>query len=198
MSNGALASDYPTLTGFNQLLTLTIYNVAPGDTVGAPIVSDTVDASIPWRPEASAGCGTAWLASDGQCYSGLATEVTFDFASFTAPGQVIYGLSFNTETHGSNPIGAPGPYNSLNFGLSVTGPSVGSDPLPGTAYWNTSVAGFYADGGAGGVGTFRQDTNWTPYSGAIEFDGETPEPSTLALLGAGLIGLAFFRRRVRR
>src|ERR1017187_2328011 len=199
MSDWALASDYgSTQPGFNQLLTLTIYSVGAGDTVGAPIAVDTVDAFIPWRPPASAGCGSAWLAGDGHCYNGLTSEVTFDLPSFTAPGQVIYGLSFDTTNYGANPTGLPGPYDSLNFGLAVTGPTVGSDPLPGTAYLNSTWGGLYTDGGAGGLGIFRQDTNWAPYSGAIEFDGQAPEPATLTLLGAGLIGLAFFRRRVRR
>ena len=198
MSDWALASDYDSHSaGFNQLLTLNIYNVGAGDTVGTLIVSETVNAFIPWRPEASAGCGTAWMAADGHCYNGLATEVTFDLPNLKVSGPVIYGLAFDTTHYGANPTGQPGPYESLNFGLVQTSPSVGSDPLPGTAYWNTTYGGFYTDGGAGGVGIFRQDTEWS-YSGAIEFDGTAPEPATLTLLGVGLIGLAFVRRRVRR
>ena len=27
----------------------------------------------------------------------------------------------------------------------------------------------YADGGAGGVGVFRLDTNWAPYTPAVKF-----------------------------
>ncbi len=73
---------------------------------------------------------------------------------------------------------------------------VGSDPLPGTAYWNTVDAGNYADGGAAGVGVFRGDRNWSPYTGAIEFDSTAaPEPGTLALMAAGLAALSLRSRR---
>jgi hypothetical protein len=43
--------------------------------------------------------------------------VAFDFTGTTVPNSLIYGLAFNTETWGANPIGTSGPYNSLNFGL---------------------------------------------------------------------------------
>jgi hypothetical protein len=85
----------------------------------------------------------------------------------------------------------------LNFALVTTGPSIGTQPLPDTAYWNTSTAGNYSDGGAGGVGTFRQDTNWTPFSGAIEFD-VAPEPCTGTLMGIALLGIGFVRLRSKR
>lgn len=36
-------------------------------------------------------------------------------------------------------------------------------------YANFRYAPFYTDGGAGGIGTFRQDTAWAPYVPAIQF-----------------------------
>jgi hypothetical protein len=203
MSDWALLSDWLwevngrtiTTAGFDVPLTLNLYHVGTSDTVGTFIDSDTVTAFIPWRPEPSAGCGTAWRASNGICYNGSLSTVTFDLTGITVPNEVIYGLSFNTTDYGIPPTGVAGPYDSLNFALSANQPSVGSNPLPDTAYWETSYAGFYADGGAGGVGTFREDTNWTPYSGAIEFTTTTPEPASFGLIGLGLLGLGLAARR---
>jgi hypothetical protein len=194
MSDWALASDYPSFPGssgpaWSHPLTLNLYTVDNSGANPAPgtlIATRTQTFAIPWRPPADPTCpgGTAWRASDGNCYSGLAFTVTFDFTGTLVPSQIIYGVAFNTQTWGYAPIGAPGPYVSLNFGLSNQPPSVGSNPFPDTAYWNTQTAANYADGGAGGVGTFRRDTAWTPFSGAISFEVEDLPPiPTLSPLG---------------
>jgi len=188
MSDWALAADYgSTAPGFNVPLTLNLYGVGPSDTVGSLLATQTIDAFIPWRPP-SGGCDdpTAWLASNGNCYHGLASPVSFVLTGLEVPDQVIYGLALNTQHYGTPPIGAPGPYNSLNIGLATTAPSVGSNPLPGTAYVS-------ANGGA-----FEQEQNWAPYSGAIQFNDTAPEPWTLLLTGAGLLSLGVLRRKPTR
>jgi hypothetical protein len=188
MSDWAVESTYEavgTSAGYNHPLTLNVYNVGPGNTVGSLIGTDTINAFVPWRPEVSA-------------FNGIAFQVEFNFGGLLVPDEVIYGLAYNTNTWGYNPIGLPGPYESLNFGLSTAGASVGSDPLPGTAYWNTMTAANYTDGGAGGVGTFRQDTGWAPYTGAIEFQATAvPEPTGIILLGTLVGALGLLRRRKR-
>jgi hypothetical protein len=190
MSDWALASQFgsadPT---WNHPLTLNLYNVdnsGVDPAVGSLIATRTQTFAIPWRPEADPTCsgGTAWRAPNGNCYNGLAFTLDFDFAGVIVPDQVIYGLAYNTANFGYNPIGQNGPYNALNFGFSTVGPSIGTDPQPGTAFWNTATAGNYTDGGAGGVGVFRRDTAWTPFSGAIAFEATgAPEPGTFALIG---------------
>jgi hypothetical protein len=179
-----------TNNGFYVPLTLNLYNVGANNMVGAPIQSFTVDAFIPWRPAATSTCGNNYLGSDGLCHGGSLSTVTFDLGDLLTSSEIIYGLSFNTGHSGYDPAGVPGPYNSLNFALSTTPPSVGSNPLFNTAY----VA---ANGG-----TLGPDTGWDPYSGAVEFSGQeqqssVPEPSSLLTFGTGLLCLVvlFMRRR---
>lgn len=181
MSDWALASTYGSLSPtWDYPLTLNLYNVDSSGATPEPgslIASVTQTFAMPWRPEADAGCGTAWRASDGNCYNGMAFTVTFDFTGITVPDQIIYGLAFNTTTYGSQPTGQLGPYDSLNFGLTTTAPTIGGDPLPGTVYWNDS------------------SMNWS-YTGTVTFD-TVPEPATCLLLGAGLLGMCAFARRRR-
>ena len=179
MSNWALHSTYPTLpdAGFTHPITFNIYQVDNSGAVPQPgtrIASLTQSFVMPWRPEADPTCagGTAWRASDGSCYNGYAFTITFDFSSLalTLPEEVIFGVAYNTNTWGYQPIGQPGPYESLNFALNTTAPSVGTDVNLDDVFYNTKTAGWYADHGAGGVGTFRRDTEWSGYVPAVRFE----------------------------
>ena len=210
MSDWAPASDWTsaingttiTSAGFYIPLTLNLYAVGSNNSVGALLDSVTIDAFIPWRPAATAGCGNNYLGSDGLCHGGSLSTVTFDLAGLNVPDTIIYGLAYNTEHYGSVPTGVPGPYVSLNFALSSDAPSVGSNPLPGDAYVNSQNSADYGAADAGNLGTFGQGTGWSPYSGAVEFSGEAqqsavPEPASLLLLGSGLLGLSILILRRR-
>jgi hypothetical protein len=176
MSSWALHSNYLAMpaAGFTHPITLNIYLDATSAAAHAPVKTVTQDFVIPWRPEADPTCptGTAWRAADTKCYNGFGFTIAFDLRSlnYDLPEQFIYGIAYNTNTWGYAPIGTPGPYESLNVGLNSTPPvAVGTDVNPDALYWNTMTAANYADGGVGGVGIFRLDTNWTPYTPAIRF-----------------------------
>lgn len=191
MSSWALESTYQqvgTSTGFDVPLQLTVYGVGPGNTLGDVLAESSPIAHILWRPEASPGCGSAYSAQSG-CWNGLAQVVTFTFAGEAVPDQVILGLAFNTRTHGYNPAGVAGVYDSLNFGLATAVPSVGSDPTPGTVFWNTS----------GAVDGFQAASDWDPYSPmmAVNVSASVPEPMTFTLIvpSIAILGLALRRRK---
>jgi hypothetical protein len=178
MSSWALHSTYPTMdaAGYTHPITLNLYFTEAKALAHTPDVTITKNALIPWRPEADPACGTAWKGTDGICYNGFAFTLTFDLKSLnvTLPDSFIFGVAFNTNTWGYTSLGVAGPYESLNVGLSnVAGagvpPSVGADVDPDVVFWNTSHGPFYTDGGASGIGTFRQDTGWTGFQPAVQF-----------------------------
>ena len=163
--------------GYTHPLTLNIYAVDDsGGTpaTGALLATVTQDTFIPFRPSANPACTTngGWGAN---CFSGYAFNVTFDMSALNLvlPDEIIYGLAFNTQTWGYNPIGVDGPYTSLNFALVRpnidTWEQIGVDVDPDAVFWNTMTAGYYADGGAAGVGVLRHDTGWTGYVPAARF-----------------------------
>lgn len=162
-----------TAAGWKHEITLNFYNADTTGAVpaqGALIGTVTTAITVPWRPEADPACGTAWKDTSGACWNGKAFDATFDLAGLgiVAQDEVIVGVAYNTTHHGYAPIGGNGgPYDSLNVGL-VAAPTVGIDVDSDAIFWNTSFAGFYSDGGAAGVSTFRQDTGWSPFVPAIE------------------------------
>lgn len=184
MSSWAKKSEHPSIgsaTHFDHDITLNIYAAGPGDTVGALLGTKTQTFSIQYRPEVFG-------------FNGIAQNISFDLSSLSLnlPDTFIYGVAYNTETHGYNPMGTPGPWNSLNYGVVGSAPTVGTDVDADDVFWNTSFAGFYTDGGAGGVGTFRKDTAWTGFTPMAQFNA-VPEPATMTALALG--AAAMLRRR---
>ena len=180
---------------FTEPITLNIYK-APGDDPqtqadtpgnglpGAKILSVTRTFAIPYRPSANNakcrgtsqyfGAGAFYDAALGQCFPGLATNITFSLTSLhvTLPKNIVFGIAYNTSDYGYAPYGTTTtcytsttgcPYNSLNIALSndPTNLNVGSDPYTGGMYQN-ALAADYCDGGAAGSGTFRFDSPSTP------------------------------------
>ncbi|NMM35227.1 MAG: hypothetical protein HHJ13_14775, partial [Phycicoccus sp.] len=174
MSNWALYSEYTSDSRYSgntatwtHPITVNVYSNTL-DANGEPdtlLATTTEDITIPWRPEADSTCdgGTAWRAGDGNCYNGIAFNAVFDLSSMnvTLPDDVIVGVAYNTQTYGSAPMGAPGPYSSLNVGIPTDeAATVGHDDNADNVFWNASYEGR-------AVG-FRQDTNWTP-NGTVAF-----------------------------
>lgn len=203
MSDWALYSDYSSddrymgnSVTWTHPITINVYSNHLGLN-GVPdtlLATDTQSIIIPWRPaedptncptKDSPGYAYKWQSAPGpadtNCYNGFAFNAVFDLSSLnvTLPNDIIVGIAFNTQTWGITPIGLPGPYNSLNVLVPPNQPvTVGSDDSSDKVFWNTITARWYADGGAAGVGIFRQDTNWTPYGTvAMQIQANSPTPT---------------------
>ena len=225
LSNWAYESKYETLgtsAGYTVPITLTLYSpVHSGDTVsaGTPITSTTSFVFVPWRDEPNPGAcgdpdGGQPYSSGGGCYSGSTVLANFTFDNVVVSGEVIYGISFNTQNSGYAPTGVVGPYNSLNVAWSDAAPSAGGNPQPGSAFLNTTNNSIYFDFDsdnptANTSGTFRQDFNYTDYfvcadagvcqvdySAAVSFSS-TPEPGTVMMMLIGVAGVAAAKFRKR-
>ena len=106
----------------------------PNGSVGSTIASSTTNAHILWRPP-STGCLTPdgtldgyQIGGIGACYQGDSQLVVFAFGAIRTPARFIYGLSFSTTDFGAIPTHVNGPYDGLNFGLTLAAPSVGINP----------------------------------------------------------------------
>lgn len=167
---------------FTHPLTLSFYD--PAD-LSTPIGTVTQSFAIPYRPSASAECGGTgpWTVDGGtNCYNGFATAVTFDLSSspVTVPGTVGVAIAYNTQSYGTAPLGATGPYNSLNVALGPSPVSTGTDVDTDAVLVNYTNASFYSDGGAGGTGTLRADADWTGYNLMLEINADTPPAAVAA------------------
>jgi hypothetical protein len=157
---------------FNEPITFNIYGPgSDGVHPGALIASVTQTFAIPYRPSASPKCnGGRWYDSSLKaCFNGLATTINFSFSGVTLPGEIVYGIAYNTSHYGYHPFGESTAcytssggcgYDSLNIALSQdpTNVTVGSDPNPGTVWQDAIYSSDYCDGGTAGIGVFRLDS----------------------------------------
>lgn len=150
---------------FPQAITFDIYN-STGATL---LASATQTFAIPYRPSASPKCtgvdaGKWYSPSQKTCFNGLYNEVTFSFSGVTLPDDVLYGISYNTNTAGPAPTGVAGPADSLNIALvdETSGAvTAGTDTSPGSL-WEQPHGG-----------TFAATTDWAPYVPAVQFKAGT-------------------------
>jgi hypothetical protein len=174
--NGGFRETCATTPGqtFDQPITLNLYNVdnsGPNPALGSLVLSRTQTFTLAFRPSPSpANCPSAdfypwYSAADGRCFSGLAQEITFDLSTFddVLPDSLIWGIAFNGQISGYDPVGTQGPWNFLNLGTtSLAGqPAYGTDVEQDAVFLNSHYDWWYADGGAGGIDTFRRDTDWS-------------------------------------
>ena len=165
------------VAGYTYDFTFNIYAAGSGSTPGALLGSVTQSQFV--RYETGGPLGGLFA-------------MTFDLSSLslTAPDSIVYGLAFNTETYGATPTGVNGPYNGLNFALSMDGAAgitTGSNVNLDDVFW------------AQNGGAFQANSGWDPYPGVgssltpiVSFSA-IPAPGALALLGVA--GLAARRRR---
>lgn len=158
-------------SGYTHSITLNLYQVDHSQAdpaVGALIASKTASFLIPFRPthdETHCPGSDRWYsASQDTCYSGYAFTLSFDFSTdhLSLPEELIYGVAFNTQSHGANPLNAPGPYNSLNLSVQVDAPSVGTNVEDLAYFWNTTWASY-------GDGTFKRFVDTEPYTPVVRF-----------------------------
>jgi len=183
LTNWACENDATRLSGepcvttpgstFTHPVTLNLYSVVSG-APGALLATKTQNVSVPFRPSADlTNCtGDKWY--DGTtCNSGFAFDVQFDFSAGLTmlPASVIATVAYNTQSYGASPIGANGPYNSLNVSLATTAPTTGVDVNSDVMYWDTTYPGY--------TGGLIADSGWTPYHLAIRISATRLATPTL-------------------
>jgi len=172
---------------FSEPITLNVYSVGSGNSVGALAASQTQTFNIPYRPSAdSVNCtgdqaGEWYSATDHSCYNGFATPISFNLSG-TLPNPAIISVAYNTSDYGYAPYGDVTAchstsggcgYDSLNVALtdpdsvpSIVAPSVGSDPQPNNVYAYAAGSYGYCDGAGdtGPTNVFRETAAcWTGY-----------------------------------
>lgn len=122
-------------------LTLKIYAVGSGNSVGPVLFTKAQTFAIPYRPTSDPTCGevTQYRNVNGVCRNGFPKIVTFGLAG-DLPHKFILSVSYNTRDYGASPLGVSSPMDALNVGLE--GPAQkGSNPTEAVSgvYWASTT-----------------------------------------------------------
>ena len=99
---------------FKMPVTLNVYEVGPGNSVGAKLATATKTFRMPYRPtrDTTGTCvgkgseaGTWYDATTNLCYHGMAFTITFKKMHLETRKKEIISVSYNTSDYGPAPIG---------------------------------------------------------------------------------------------
>jgi len=185
----------PNLTCEIGTFQFSVFSFAPGGTdpptaasIGVTTVNVANDQGFQFNPSFNVGAGHSSDALIGFKVTGLAGHLIDDLSisfngAFTAPGTTSFSekyctIDFNT---GCNTFQVTNPPPNLSQHIDIT---------PTSQLFITKD--FIANAVPGGQASISQVTN--TFSNQQEV---VPEPTSLALLGAGLVAFGIFRRRHR-
>jgi hypothetical protein len=174
---------------FTHPITLKVYEVGPGNTLGALLVNTTQTFTMPYRPSADlVNCpGGQWYqASTKTCFNGYAFPIKFDIPGAPSmPDKVIVTVAYNTTHYGAAPLGQATacflagnncPYDSLNVSAQTNVPTIGSFLDVTSAYLHSTWNGAYCDNGVSGTGTLRLDKGcWSNFQPQIRLTTIPPD-----------------------
>jgi len=139
---------------FEWPVTISLYEVGAGNTVGAKIAAGSQTFKMFYRPSANAtkctgaNAGKWWYGKDGRCYNGKSFKLSLALKVAKLPAKAIVSVSYNTSDWGIAPTHVPGPYDSLNVAETNAPATVGEVPLPEEAYITSAYASEYCGSGA--------------------------------------------------
>jgi hypothetical protein len=143
---------------FEWPLTFSVYELGPGNTVGAKIAAGSRVFKLPYRPSASTICNAlpspgGWYdRRDEACYHGFAFKVSFPLKLAKLPPQAIVSVAYNTSDYGNEPQRANNPEcDTAAYQTAHNGAGCPFDSLnvavhqPGEEFANTPAVGSYPD-----------------------------------------------------
>lgn len=149
---------------FEWPVTFSVYQVGPGNTVGQKIAAGSKVFKMPYRPSGSPKCTGEkqgeWYGM-GRCWHGKAFRIALPLKVAKLPSKAILSVSYDTTTHGPNPVGTSAcnsssggcPYDSLNVAVvepSEGGATIGSNPTE-DVYVNSTYPEMFCNGGTQGT-----------------------------------------------